>query len=96
MFARSDMLASAPRGRCAAHAALPPRTSAGLALAVLLLAGCAGVPSAPIAGAHPADPQAPARPAAYRSMTAGGSAARPAEPSKWQDSNERVAPGEKP
>jgi hypothetical protein len=55
MFARSDMLASAPRGQCATHAALPPRASAGLALAVLLLAGCAGVPSAPIAGAHPAD-----------------------------------------
>ena len=94
-MSRSVLPKSALGGRRAAHAARPP-AGAGLALATLLLAGCAAVPPTPVAGAHPADPGAPARAAVYRGETAGGSAARPAEPSEWRDSNERVTPGGKP
>ena len=40
-----------------------------LAIAVLLLAGCAGYRSEPLAGSHPANPEAPAAPERPRSQT---------------------------
>ena len=67
-----------------------------LAACVLLAAlqGCAALPPAPEAAA--ADPVAPTRPVAYRSVTGGYVSQRPVAPSAWREQNERVAPQVKP
>lgn len=62
------------------------------AAALAALPGCAA-PPALIAGAHPADPNVPVRPTAYRSTP--HTSQRPVEPSGWSGQNERVAPEQK-
>lgn len=93
MFAHPLRYASAPSGRRAAFH-LHPAALAGLCLAALL-AGCTSTPPAPVAGAHPADPDARARPAAYRPVIGPYASQRPRDPSDWRQNNERVAPQEK-
>lgn len=66
------------------------------AWACLLLAGCVTAPSTPVSGAHPADREAHARPAAYRPVIDPYVSRRPRNPSGWLENNERVAPQEKP
>ena len=66
-----------------------------LLLLAAALGACTAAPVPPVAGAHPADPSAPARPAVYRGVIAGG-VSRPAEPAAWQDRNTDVTPGAKP
>jgi hypothetical protein len=67
------------------------RTSAGLAVAALTLAGC--IPAtAPLAGADPADPGARVAGVGYRSTIAPYTSLRPTAPRSWREQNERVAP----
>ena len=67
--------------------------SAGLALLAvgLVLAGCS-LPSAPIVGPDPSDPNVQVRPASYRSTLGSYTSQRPVSPSDWREQNERVAP----
>ena len=65
-------------------------------LCILLLAGCAATPPAPVSGAHPANHEASARPAAYRTVIGPYASQRPRDPGGWRENNERVAPQEKP
>ena len=51
-------------------------------LSLLLLAGCAAPPPAPIAGLDPADPAVRVRPVSYSSALAKG-ASRPVEVQDW-------------
>jgi hypothetical protein len=67
----------------------------GSLLLAAALGACTAAPMPPVAGAHPADPSAPARPAVYRGVIAGG-VSRPSEPAAWQDRNTDVTPGAKP
>ena len=70
------------------------RTSAGLAVAALMLGGC--VPTTvPLAGADPADPSARVAGVGYRSTVAPYSSLRPTAPSSWREQNDRVAPAPK-
>lgn len=89
MFAQSRPHAPARSGHSAGF--LHP---AALALCLALLAGCSSAP--PPVGPHPADPQAPSRPAAYRPVVGPYASQRPVEPSGWRKNNERVAPQDKP
>jgi hypothetical protein len=59
-----------------------------------LLAGCTG--PARLTAAHPADPDSSARPVTYRNVIRPYAKQRPGDPSEWRQSNERVAPQEKP
>lgn len=93
MFAHPRRHASAPTGRRPAHH-LHPAALAGLCLAGFL-AGCTTAPPAPVAGAHPANPDAHARAMAYRPVIDPYASQRPRDPSEWRQSNERVAPQEK-
>lgn len=65
-------------------------------LCLLLLAGCATVPPAPVSLAHPANHEASARPAAYRPVIGPYASQRPHDPGGWRENNERVAPQGKP
>ena len=94
MFAHSRRYAPTHLGRFADHF-LRLVSVAGLCLAALL-AGCTGTPPSPVVGAHPANPDIPSRPAAYRSVIGLHSSQRPRDPSEWRENNERVAPQEKP
>jgi hypothetical protein len=95
MFAHLRMRARAPCGRhCASPSSKIVRIGAA-AIAVALVAACSASPVPPVAHRHPADPAAPSRPVAYRSVVV-GSPMRPADASGWRTSNDRVAPGEKP
>lgn len=67
---------------------------AGLVAAATALGGCA-LPSAPLAGADPADPGARVAGAGYRSTIAPYTSFRPAEPSGWREQNQRVTPSPK-
>ena len=90
MFAHSRRHAPAPVRR-------PHRfILAPAALGVLLLAACTARPPVPVAGVHPADPDAGAWRAAYRPVIGPYASERPRDPSGWQQNNERVAPQEKP
>jgi hypothetical protein len=71
------------------------RALAGSGLAAALLSACSS-PVLPVAGAHPADPEARPRPAVYRPVTGGYVRQRPRDPSDWRGNNERVAPQAKP
>jgi hypothetical protein len=94
MLAHSRRYASAPlRRRTAYHRY--PAALAGLCVAALL-AGCTVAPPAPIASAHPANPDTDARPTAYRPVIGPYASQRPHDPSGWRQNNERVAPQEKP
>ena len=70
------------------------RTSAGLAVAVLMLGGCMPT-TVPLAGADPADPAARVAGVGYRSTVAPYSSLRPTAPSSWREQNDRVAPAPK-
>ena len=80
-----------------AHRPRALRIRSGRALALLavlaLLEGCA-VPPAPLAGWHPANPDAPVPPVAYRATP--HVSQRPVEPATWSEQNDRVAPRPKP
>jgi hypothetical protein len=94
MFAHSRRHAPAPSGRRVTYHCTLPVALAGLCLATFL-AGCTGTPPSPVAGAHPANPDVPSRPAAYHSVIAPYASQRPRDPSEWRKNNERVAPQEK-
>ena len=70
------------------------RTSAGLAVAALMLGGCMPT-TVPLAGADPADPAARVAGVGYRSTVAPYSSLRPTGPSSWREQNDRVAPATK-
>jgi hypothetical protein len=73
-----------------------PRVAAFAAAAIsVLLAACSQTPQR-LAGPDPSDPQAPARPAAYRSVIGPYAGQRPVEPSPWRDQNDRLAPTPQP
>ena len=93
MFAHHCLRASALRGRRILHnfKQLSPAW-----LCLLLLAGCTAAPPAPVSGAHPANPDSGARPAAYRPVIGPYASQRPRDPGGWRENNERVAPQEKP
>lgn len=94
MFAHSWPLVSAVSGRRITHGFIHPSRLAALGVTALL-AGCAA-PAAPVVGVHPADPDAPTRPAAYRSVTGSYASQRPRDPTAWDDTNARVAPKDTP
>jgi len=95
MFGHPRRYASAPLGQRFALGVIRPALFLGLCLAVSLLSACTGAPRAPVAGAHPANPEAPAPPTAYRPVVGPYLSQRPRDPSDWRQSNERVAPQEK-
>jgi hypothetical protein len=64
---------------------------AAIALA-LLASACAAVPTAPIAGPDPADPDARVAATGYRSTIEPYESRRPVEPVPWRERNERVSP----
>jgi hypothetical protein len=90
MFAHHHLRASALRMR---HI---PRGFGPAWLCFLLLAGCTAAPPAPLSGAHPANHEAGARPAAYRPVVGPYASQRPRDPGGWRENNERVAPQDKP
>jgi hypothetical protein len=69
-------------------------TSAGVAVAALMLGGCMPT-TVPLAGADPADPNARVAPVDYRSTVAPYSSLRPTAPASWRQQNDRVAPAPK-
>jgi len=93
MFAHPRRYASAPSGRRFAHHV--HSVALGLCLAALL-AGCTTAPPTPVAGAHPANPEIRSRATAYRPVVGPYVSQRPRDASDWLQSNERVAPQEKP
>ena len=87
----------APVGRRIMYGWIPaPVARCGALVLAALVSGCAGAPPAPIAGAHPADPQAHVRPAAYQPVIGAYTRERPRDPAPWREKNERVTPEEKP
>ncbi|HVI28647.1 hypothetical protein [Hansschlegelia sp.] len=62
------------------------------AAAASLLAGCATLPSAPVAGRDPSDPAVRVAPARYASVMAGTADHRPVPPRPWAEQNQGVAP----
>jgi hypothetical protein len=70
------------------------RTSAGLAVAALMLGGCMPT-TVPLSGADPADPNTRVAPVGYRSTVAPYTSLRPTAPASWRQQNERVAPAPK-
>ena len=67
-----------------------------VAFALLLLAGCAAAPPAPVAARDPSNPGASSAPVAYRGVVGQYQSRRPTDPTPWREQNERVAPQEKP
>jgi hypothetical protein len=75
----------------------PGRFATVLILAALALAqGCVAVPSPPVVSRDPSSPSARTPPVGYRSTVAPYVSRRPAEPTPWQEQNERVAPPARP
>jgi hypothetical protein len=72
------------------------RVAAVLGTLTGLTACSAAPPPAPLAAAHPADPNARVPPAVYRSTLGDYRSQRPVEPKPWAEQIERVAPAEKP
>ncbi len=62
---------------------------------VVLLAGCADAPRAPVVGPDPADPTARAPRIDYRSTVGSYRSQRPVEPAPWGERNEGAAPAPK-
>lgn len=93
MFAHLRRVSVSSRRRTSHHFS---RVLIPASLCFALLAGCTGAPPAPLAGAHPANPDVGAKPVSYRSVIGGYTSQRPREPGGWQDNNTRVAPQEKP
>jgi hypothetical protein len=97
--------APAPVGRRLTHGLTrAPVTRCSAFVLAALVSGCAGAPPAPVTGAHPADPQAQVRPAAYQPVIGASTRQRPRDPVPWREKdpvpwrekNERVTPQEKP
>ena len=93
MLAHLCPRASALRGRRILHQFKPLLPAC---LCLLLLAGCATAPSAPVSGAHPANPEGGTRAASYRAVIGPYARQRPRDPGGWKENNERLAPQEKP
>ena len=76
----------------------PIRGPAFVPAALLFLAsGCSWAPpSAPQAGADPADAAAAVRPVTDTSVRGAYQSFRPVEPRSWREQNERVAPQPRP
>lgn len=72
----------------------PIYLAALLTLSAAVLGACS-VASSENARPHPADPKARVPAAAYRSVTGGYEAQRPADPQSWRERNQRVVPQEK-
>ena len=70
------------------------RTSAGLAVAALMLGGCMPT-TVPLAGVDPADRNARVAAVGYRSTVAPYNSLRPTAPLPWREQNDRVAPAPK-
>jgi|SRR5579883_2637925 len=66
------------------------RAIAGMAAAALSLGGC--LPTAPLVGADPADPNVPVAGVSYRSGIAPYTSMRPTAPSGWKEQNQSVTP----
>jgi hypothetical protein len=70
---------------------------AALPFALLLLAaGCAAAPPAPVDARDPSNPGASSAPVSYRGVVGPYQRQRPTDPAPWREQNERVAPQEKP
>lgn len=69
------------------------RAIAGMAAAAFSLGGC--IPTAPLVGADPADPNVPVAGVSYRSGIAPYTSMRPTAPSGWKEQNQRVTPAPK-
>jgi hypothetical protein len=92
------MFAHRFRTRAAAfgpHRVPSARRVAALAGAAMLLNACSQ-PAQRLAGPDPSDPQAPARPAAYRPVIGSYASQRPVEPLPWRDQNDRITPAPQP
>lgn len=63
-----------------------------LFIGVTLLVAACKPQTYPIAGADPADPQAPVPPVRYQSALGTYVSQRPVAPSNWREQNERVTP----
>ncbi len=96
MFAHPAACALAISQRQTASYSAHITTLALLAFAIGVLAGCAPLPPAPLAGADPTDPAAPVRSQTYRSTVGPYASTRPADAGAWQEQNERIAPQAKP
>lgn len=70
------------------------RTIAAIATVAGLLAGC--IPTAPLIGADPSDPNVPVAGVNYRSGIVPYSSMRPATPAGWKDQNQRATPTPQP
>ncbi len=66
---------------------------ARMAAAALSLGGC--IPTVPLVGADPADPNVPVAGVSYRSGIAPYTSMRPTAPSGWKEQNQRVTPSPK-
>lgn len=69
------------------------RAVVGMAAAALSLGGC--IPTVPLVGADPADPNVPVAAVGYRSTVAPYTSLRPAIPKAWREQNERATPAPK-
>ena len=65
-------------------------------MAVATSACSAPVPLPPLGAVHPADAEAPAPRASYRSVIGAYRGARPVDPKPWAERNQDVAPVKKP
>lgn len=66
------------------------RGLAGMAAAALSLGGC--IPTVPLVGADPSDPNVPVAGVSYRSDIAPYTSMRPTAPSGWKEQNQSVTP----
>ena len=94
MFAHRCCTRAAAIGRPHVPSAHHFATLAAAAI-VMVLAACSQTPQR-LTGPDPSDPQAPARPAVYRSVIGPYTSQRPVEPLPWRDQNNRIAPAPKP
>ena len=69
-------------------------TISAVATVAGLLAGC--IPTAPLIGADPADPNVPVAGVNYRSVIVPYSSMRPTTPAGWKDQNQRATPTPQP
>jgi hypothetical protein len=77
---------------------LPKRRAAfgALAVAALLMQGCAAAPPQPVAGPDPSNAHSVVPRARYQPAITGASGLRPVTPRDWREQNEGVAPSKTP